>query len=224
MGGIMAAVSNRRLGRVRWKIGIVLVVVCVVVGLLVGWAVTEASGAGAAAPVLSAKRPICHGEDMPCPSSRVRTTREGVRKYHAGRLGRASTHIRYTQQQKRLILNKLQRVQRRQAGTGRLTTTRSMTRAQLWRNFTRNDTCSYTWKPSAGPGTWAVWTCGVQQPIPRADFTPREVRGYICGGITGIGIGGALAASVAGPWVWAGLGAGWAACMWQDQLERAARG
>jgi hypothetical protein len=219
----MAAVSSRRLGRGRWKIGIVFVVICVVVGLLVGWAVTEASGAEAA-PALTAERPICHGEDMPCPSSRVRTTREGVRKYHAGRLGRASTNIRYTKQQKRLILNKLQRVQRRQARAHRLTTLRPMTRAQLWHNFTRNDTCAYTWKPYSGTGTWAVWTCGAQTPIPRADFTPREVRGYICGGITGIGLGGALAAGAAGPWVWAGLGAGWAACMWQDQLERAARG
>ena len=35
-------------------------------------------------------------------------------------------------------------------------------------------------------------------------------------------IGGAIAAGATGPWTWIGIGAGWAACMWQDALEDAA--
>jgi len=90
----------------------------------------------------------------------------------------------------------------------------------MWRNFTSHDNCFY--KVSGGSPNTAVWTCqGSVQKFPGADadWRRQDVRALLCSGVAGISVGGALAAGAGGPWVWTGIGVGWALCVWQQKLE-----
>jgi hypothetical protein len=97
-----------------------------------------------------------------------------------------------------------------------------LTRAAMWDNFTSHDNCFYQVLP--GSPSLASWTCdGTPQvrPNDNADWTDDDVDAILCGGLAGIGVGGALASGLTGPWTWLGIGAGAAVCMWQDNWERA---
>jgi hypothetical protein len=207
----MTTRAKRRMG---WKIGILFVVLCIVIGLLAGWVISRADGAeGDRAARVPA--PICDSGGC---TSRVTTARMGVRKFKSNRLGHAVASMGYTRQQKRVILDELMAVQRRQLARNTLSFARPLSRVGMWRNFTSHDNCFY--RVSSGSPNTAVWSCKGPGPrIPPFDLTRRDVRGGICGGLAGIGVGGALASGVGGPWVWLGIGAGFAACMWQDKLE-----
>ena len=191
--------------RMTWKTGIPFIVLCIIIGLLVGWLADRVSATERLVPV----------SDI---ASFVVTPRQGVRKFKRHRLGRASRHQGYSAQQKDVILDKLMRLQRRQHTRG--ISARTLTRRGMWRNFTSHDNCFY--KVSPGSPNTAVWTCkGSVQRFPGADadWQRRDVRALLCSGVAGISVGGALAAGAGGPWVWTGIGVGWALCVWQQKLE-----
>jgi hypothetical protein len=121
MDGIM---STKR--RMTWRIGIPFVILCIIIGLLVGWLADRASATEQLVPV----------SDI---ASSVDTPRQGVRKFKRHRLGRARRHQGYSAQQKDVILDKLMRLQRRRNDRG--ISARTLTRRGMWRNFTSHDNC-----------------------------------------------------------------------------------
>jgi hypothetical protein len=200
---------TRRLG---WRGGALFVVMAIIVGTLVGMVVDRASSAPA--PNTEAQSPA------PCNAciAQVDRPREGVRKFKRDQLGKAH-NVRYTKKQKRAITNALVEAQRKLARKHPTARLAAATRAQLWRNFTDHDNCYFKVLP--GSPSLASWTCdGTYRDWPDdADWTGDDIDAVICSGVAGIGVGGALAAGLSGPWTWAGIGAGWAACMWQDNLK-----
>jgi hypothetical protein len=204
--------GHRRLG---WRGGILLVVIAIIVGTLVGVLIDRAQ-ADPATPADSAQvRQL-----PPCDAcyAKVRRPRQGARKYRHDRLGRAH-RMRYTSKQKRIIVHALAKARRRLAREHPTARLARASQAQLWRNFTAHDSCYYRVNP--GPPNTATWSCdGGYRSFPDdADWTGDDVDGAICSGLAGITVAGALAAGAGGPWLWAGLGAGWAACVWQDNLH-----
>ena len=191
--------------RMTWKTGIPFIILCMIIGLLVGWLADRAAATEQLIPV---------SDNV----ASVGTPRQGVRKFRRHRLGRASRHQGYSAQQKDVILDKLMRLQHRRNDRG--ISARTLTRRGMWRNFTRHDNCFY--RVSGGSPNTAVWTCkGSVSKFPRtdADWRRRDVRALQCSGVAGNSIGGALAAGAGGPWVWEGIGTGWALCVWQQKLE-----
>ncbi|NUS57071.1 MAG: hypothetical protein HOV66_19775 [Streptomycetaceae bacterium] len=193
-----------------WRTGIIFLVGCVIVGYLIGLAATKASAMPA---------PTC---DAGC-TSPVHTRREGARKYRHHHLGHVQSNVHYPRHAKRVILDALMAAQARMPAraTG---FSRRLTRAAMWRNFTSHDHCFFEVSPS--PPNSATWTCQpghYQRWVDNADWRPADVRALICGGIAGISVGGALSsgasAGPAAPWIWGGIGAGWAACQWGPVLE-----
>jgi hypothetical protein len=190
--------------RMTWKTGIPFIILCMIIGLLVGWLADRASATEELMPV----------SDV----ASVATPRQGVRRFKRDRLGRAHRHQGYSAQQKDVILDKLMTLQRRRNARG--ISARTLTRRGMWRNFTSHDNCFY--KVSHGSPNTAVWTCrGSVQKFPgaAADWRRRDVRALLCSGVAGISVGGALAAGAGGPWIWAGIGVGWSLCVWQQRLE-----
>jgi hypothetical protein len=197
------SMSTKR--RMTWKTGIPFIILCIIIGLLVGWLADRASATEELIPLSDSV-------------ASVDTPRQGVRKFKRHRLGRARQHQGYSAQQKDVILDKLMRLQRRRNDRG--ISARTLTRRGMWRNFTSHDNCFY--KVSRGSPSTAVWTCrGSVRRFPGADadWKRRDVRALLCSGVAGISVGGALAAGAGGPWVWAGIGVGWALCVWQQRLE-----
>lgn len=204
-----------------WRIGILFVAICILVGLMVGAVITRAQA-------MPAPCDSCH--------SVVKSKRMGVRKFKADMLGHVRKDIHYPRKAKRIILDKLMAYQAHHPNsTGRLNMAAApgdpgqgldWTRAQMWRNFVSHDNCIWEVNKSM-PINAAAWTCRpghYQKWIDQADnWTKRDVRGVICSGVVGIGVKGAFATGDAtgpgAPWVWAGFGAAWTACMWQDKLE-----
>lgn len=183
-----------------WRKGVLFVILCVLVGYLVNITVEKAYGA-------------CDSDSGGCTTT-VSSPKNGVRKYKNDRLGHAGK-IAYSAKAKDVILDKLMKVQKQQNA-------RVITRRQMWQKFKKQDTCFF--KVSSGPPNTATWTCtGAYRPFPDdADWSREDVDAVICGGMLGIGVGGALATSTTGPWTWVGLGAGWVVCQWQDNWQRAA--
>lgn len=206
-------VKTPNLKNMTWRTGIIFVIVCIIVGYLIGLVATKASAMPA---------PTCNSG---C-SSQVHTKREGVRKYRHHHLGHVDANIHYPRHAKKVILDKLMRAQSRMAARSTGFEHR-LSRAGMWANFTSHDSCAFV--VSSGSPNTATWSCQpghYQAWVDDADWHPSDVRALICGGIAGIGIGGALAGGAtsgpAAPWIWAGIGAGWAACQWQSTLEKMA--
>jgi len=190
-----------------WKTGILFVLLCVIIGSLVGVIADKASA-------------MCPDGQSSCTGT-VHTPREGVRKFKHHHLGHAPRNMRYSAKAKRVILDKLmhfQRAHRTTIGDGG-----SLTRAQMWRNFTSHDNCYF--KVSGSSPSTSAWTCdGPVRAFPdNANWTRDDVKAVFCGGLAGVGVGGAIATGASSgpgaPWVWVGIGAGWAACQWQSKLE-----
>lgn len=200
-----------------WKGGVIFVVVCLVIGLLASVLIDKALAADG-----STRSPACAYDGSSC-VARVYSKRDGVRKFRHARLGHAADRMRYPHRLKRIIKAELLQAQRRNNRTARVATYR--TGAELWHNFTNHDDCIMR---ANGAGAYAgrPMTCQAANDWilhhNSGEITRTEIRGVICGGLAGIGIGGAIATGAASgpgaPWVWAGIGAAALACMWGDWL------
>lgn len=212
---------QRKLVETGWKGGVLFVALCVVLGLLAGAVITKAQGAVPTGGD-SARSPACAYDGASC-VARVYSKRDGVRKFRHVRLGHAADRMKYPPRLKRIFTAALVKAQRRNNRTARVADTR--TAAQLWRNFTNHDDCVMR---AQGAGAYAgrPMTCQAATDFIMNHKTRKidknVIRGAICGTITGIGIGGAIATGATtgpgAPWVWAGIGAAGLACMWSEWL------
>lgn len=212
-----------------WKRGLAVFVVLVLIGYLAGVFITKATAATPPDPASAVSGQTsaditCTNEASRCGT--VKTKEKGVKKFKAGKLGNAKG-IKYTKKQKRIFTTKLVRAWNRR--NARMAAphekVQRVTRKWAWKNFTKNDGCVSAWSPS-GTTTPDYWTCSKSYTPSDHDWTGRDVEVTFCSGLAAIGARTAIATGAAsGPgagWIWTGIGAGWAVCMWQDRLKRAA--
>ena len=219
-----------------WRATIWFVVIALVVGGMVGWALTRAGAAeptdrahtASSASDGSRVRDVVCGEGPGCTGhSVVRTAAQGRRKYRGERLGRAAADVRYPRKVRRVLVAEIRRAQR----SGRLAssdaaTGRAMSATAVFRQFRSMDYCVPRYRYETAKATCYREQGSYIDPtgLTKGKFTGRDVRTIICsGGAVGGLVGFAFRLGTVHPYGRAlGVGAGWAVCMWQDVLEEKA--
>lgn len=224
----MSNMATRR--HLTWKTGPIFIVLCLIVGLALGFVIDEATSAPPSPDRVTHARPLCNSE-LRCNTSKVRTAKQGKRKFKAGKLGRAPVKVHYPKRFKKVVARKLARKLNKRMH-GKLHRASGWTPNSAWRWYlnSNSDTCIPIAKNRGQERVVALTSCEGQRALKNytaeTEWKAKHVRIAFCAGMATIGVGGALATGAGSgpgaPWVWTGIGVGAAGCLFQDMLEKMA--
>jgi hypothetical protein len=197
------------------------VIAALIVGTLIGFGIDKALASESSAR----QAPTCGDSCV----SKVRSKRQGVRKYKNNALGHKG-NTNYSPRVKRKIKKNLYQAYRRHSARGEVPVAARQqiearggsTKSYLWRRFKAVDSCGYQANPR-GSGTWSRWTCDTEAPKINNQLSRDEIRGIVCFTVAGAAVPAVIVSAPVGGsvgWSLLGIGAGAAGCTWGPMLEK----